>query len=120
MATDSPWRCGGSPPEERRGELGARATGAPVVFWLDEQRAHDAQILAKVREYLPELGADDVTVDVIAPGRGHRGQMRFNAVAGADVARTADPASEVVNDSSNRAATGKFARAAAVARRTAG
>src|SRR3546814_6924457 len=29
----------------------ARATGAPAVFWLDETRAHDAQVIAKVRRY---------------------------------------------------------------------
>ena len=33
----------------------ARATGDPIVFWLDERRPHDASLLAKVREYLPEL-----------------------------------------------------------------
>ena len=32
-----------------------RLTGADVVFWLDETRAHDAQIIEKVRQYLPEL-----------------------------------------------------------------
>ncbi|MGO1168020.1 MAG: NADP-dependent isocitrate dehydrogenase, partial [Janibacter sp.] len=32
----------------------ARATGAPAVFFLDEQRAHDAQVIAKVNEYLPQ------------------------------------------------------------------
>jgi isocitrate dehydrogenase len=32
----------------------ARATGAPAVFWLDESRAHDANLIAKVRAYLPE------------------------------------------------------------------
>jgi isocitrate dehydrogenase len=32
----------------------ARATGAPAVFWLDEQRAHDAEVLKKVRPYLAE------------------------------------------------------------------
>ena len=32
----------------------ARATGAPAVFWLDEQRAHDAQLIAKVRTYLDD------------------------------------------------------------------
>ena len=34
--------------------LRGRLSGAHVVFWLDETRAHDAQIIAKVREYLPE------------------------------------------------------------------
>lgn len=32
----------------------ARATGAPAVFWLDETRAHDAQLIAKVNKYLKD------------------------------------------------------------------
>jgi isocitrate dehydrogenase len=32
----------------------ARATGVPTVFWLDETRAHDANLIAKVNEYLPD------------------------------------------------------------------
>ena len=31
----------------------ARATGSPTIFWLDETRAHDANLIAKVNEYLP-------------------------------------------------------------------
>ena len=37
----------------------ARATGVPAVFWLDETRAHDAEVLKKVRAYLAE--EDDAT-----------------------------------------------------------
>ena len=40
----------------------ARASGAPAVFWLDEARAHDAQIIAKVRACLP--GHDTAGLDV--------------------------------------------------------
>ena len=47
----------------RRGRL----TGAHVVFWLDETRAHDAQLVAKVREYLPEHDASGLTVEIMAP-----------------------------------------------------
>ena len=36
----------------------ARATGAPAIFWLDEHRAHDANLIAKVKEYLPEHDTD--------------------------------------------------------------
>src|SRR5262249_50177141 len=32
----------------------ARITGAPAVFWLDETRPHDANLIAKVRAYRPE------------------------------------------------------------------
>ncbi len=36
----------------------ARATGDPAVFWLDEGRAHDANLIAKVRTYLPDHDTD--------------------------------------------------------------
>ena len=40
----------------------ARATGAPAVFWLDETRAHDAQLIAKVNTYLKDHDLDGVEV----------------------------------------------------------
>jgi isocitrate dehydrogenase len=43
----------------------ARATGAPAVFWLDETRAHDAQVLEKVRAYLPEHDTDGLQIEVL-------------------------------------------------------
>ncbi|TCK20439.1 NADP-dependent isocitrate dehydrogenase [Pseudonocardia endophytica] len=43
----------------------ARATGAPAVFWLDETRAHDAQLIAKVREYLGEHDTDGLTIEIL-------------------------------------------------------
>ncbi len=45
----------------------ARATGAPAVFWLDESRPHDAQLIAKVRAYLPEHDTDGLEIQVLAP-----------------------------------------------------
>jgi isocitrate dehydrogenase len=38
-----------------------------VVFWLDETRAHDAQIIAKVREYLGEHDTAGLTIEILAP-----------------------------------------------------
>jgi isocitrate dehydrogenase len=43
----------------------ARATGAPAVFWLDETRAHDAEVLVKVREELDRLDTDGLTIEVL-------------------------------------------------------
>jgi isocitrate dehydrogenase len=43
----------------------ARATGAPAVFWLDETRAHDAQVLAKVRRYLAEHDTDGLRIEIM-------------------------------------------------------
>jgi isocitrate dehydrogenase len=45
----------------------ARATGAPAVFWLDETRAHDANLIAKVETYLPEHDTSGLDIQVLAP-----------------------------------------------------
>ena len=45
----------------------ARATGSPAVFWLDEHRAHDANLIAKVKEYLPEHDTDGLTIEIMPP-----------------------------------------------------
>jgi isocitrate dehydrogenase len=44
----------------------ARATGAPAVFWLDETRAHDAEVLRKVHEELAGLDTDGLTLEVMS------------------------------------------------------
>jgi isocitrate dehydrogenase len=45
----------------------ARATGTPAVFWLDETRAHDAQLIAKVNAYLAEHDTDGLEILILAP-----------------------------------------------------
>jgi isocitrate dehydrogenase len=45
----------------------ARASGAPAVFWLDETRAHDAEVLAKVRDELAGLDTDGLQIEVMSP-----------------------------------------------------
>jgi isocitrate dehydrogenase len=45
----------------------ARATGAPAVFWLDKKRAHDAQVIAKVQEYLPRQDPQGLDIRILAP-----------------------------------------------------
>ncbi|WP_114203074.1 NADP-dependent isocitrate dehydrogenase [Janibacter anophelis] len=45
----------------------ARATGAPAVFYLDAQRAHDAQIIAKVEEYLPQHDTEGLEIKILPP-----------------------------------------------------
>ena len=44
-----------------------KATGWPVVFWLDENRAHDAQIIQKVTTYLPNHDTDGLTIKILSP-----------------------------------------------------
>jgi isocitrate dehydrogenase len=43
----------------------ARATGAPAVFWLDETRPHDAQLLEKVRPALAQLDTDGLQIEIL-------------------------------------------------------
>jgi isocitrate dehydrogenase len=45
----------------------ARDTGTPAVFWLDEGRAHDANIIAKVGAYLPEFGTEGLQIEIMPP-----------------------------------------------------
>ncbi|CAM3980772.1 NADP-dependent isocitrate dehydrogenase [Shewanella aquimarina] len=45
----------------------ARLSSTPAVFWLDENRAHDAQLIAKVNKYLPEHDTDGLEIHIMAP-----------------------------------------------------
>ncbi len=45
----------------------ARATGAPAVFWLDKARAHDANLIAKVDEYLADHDTAGLDIRIMAP-----------------------------------------------------
>ncbi|MDK9756343.1 NADP-dependent isocitrate dehydrogenase [Vibrio sp. D173a] len=45
----------------------ARASGAPAVFWLDEARAHDAELIKKVNAYLPEHDTSGLEIKILAP-----------------------------------------------------
>jgi len=45
----------------------ARATGDPAVFWLDSERAHDAQLIAKVETYLANHDTDGLEIKILSP-----------------------------------------------------
>ena len=45
----------------------ARATGWPAVFWLDENRAHDAQLIKKVNTYLKDHDTDGLEIHILSP-----------------------------------------------------
>ncbi len=45
----------------------ARATGSPAVFWLDQNRAHDAELIKKVNAYLPDHDTDGLEIHILAP-----------------------------------------------------
>jgi len=45
----------------------ARATGSATVFWLNEARAHDANLIAKVNEYLQGHDTEGLDIQIMAP-----------------------------------------------------
>ncbi|PKH43495.1 isocitrate dehydrogenase [Nocardioides alpinus] len=45
----------------------ARASATPAIFWLDEGRAHDANLIAKIKAYLPEHDTEGLTLEIMAP-----------------------------------------------------
>jgi isocitrate dehydrogenase len=45
----------------------ARATGHPAVFWLDEGRAHDANLIAKVQAYLQDHDTEGLQIEIMTP-----------------------------------------------------
>jgi isocitrate dehydrogenase len=45
----------------------ARATGSPAIFWLDENRGHDAEIIKKVNQYLPEHDTSGLDIQIMKP-----------------------------------------------------
>jgi isocitrate dehydrogenase len=52
----------------------ARATGSPAIFWLDENRAHDKNIIAKINKYLPEFDTTGLDIRILSPQQA----MRFS------------------------------------------
>ncbi len=45
----------------------ARATGSKTIFWLDENRAHDRNLIAKVNAYLPSHNTDGLDIEILSP-----------------------------------------------------
>ncbi|WP_255767774.1 NADP-dependent isocitrate dehydrogenase [Pseudarthrobacter sulfonivorans] len=45
----------------------ARASKTPAVFWLDETRAHDANLIAKVNEYLKDYDTEGLDIQIMSP-----------------------------------------------------
>ncbi|MFJ5955418.1 NADP-dependent isocitrate dehydrogenase [Paenarthrobacter sp. NPDC092416] len=45
----------------------ARASQTPAVFWLDETRAHDANLIAKVKEYLKDHDTEGLQIEILSP-----------------------------------------------------
>lgn len=52
----------------------AKASGAPAIFWLDEKRGHDAEIIKKVNQYLPEYDTAGLDLRIMKP----QDAMRFS------------------------------------------
>ena len=45
----------------------ARSSSTPAIFWLDENRAHDKEIIAKVNKYLPDHNTEGLEIKILGP-----------------------------------------------------
>jgi isocitrate dehydrogenase len=45
----------------------ARLSNTPAIFWLDEQRAHDAELIKKVNQYLPQFDTTGLDIQILSP-----------------------------------------------------
>lgn len=61
----------------------ARQSGMPAVFWLDDERAHDAQLIKKVERYLKDHDTDGLDISIMSPVRAIRYSME-RAIRGLD------------------------------------
>ncbi|NVK57854.1 MAG: NADP-dependent isocitrate dehydrogenase [Alteromonadaceae bacterium] len=61
----------------------ARQSGMPTVFWLDDERAHDAQLIKKVEKYLKDHDTDGLDISIMSPVRAIRYSME-RAIRGLD------------------------------------
>lgn len=61
----------------------ARQSGMPAVFWLDDERAHDAQLIEKVQRYLAEHDTNGLDIQIMSPVRAIRYSME-RAIRGLD------------------------------------
>jgi isocitrate dehydrogenase len=50
----------------------ARATNVPAIFWLDAARAHDAELITKVKSYLGDHDTTGLTIEIMAPAEATR------------------------------------------------
>ena len=50
----------------------ARETGDPAIFWLDEDRAHDSELIKKVNQYLPEFNTEGLDIQIMSPVKAMR------------------------------------------------
>ena len=53
----------------------ARVSGTPAIFWLDDKRAHDSQLITKVNEYLKEHDTEGLDIQIKPPVRAIRATM---------------------------------------------
>ena len=50
----------------------AKATGAPAIFWLNKERAHDAELIKKVNQYLPKHDTTGLDIRIMPPAEAAR------------------------------------------------
>merc|ERR1712086_903799 len=61
----------------------AKASGSPAIFWLNEERAHDRSLIAKINEYMPKHDTSGLDISIMPPVKAIQASMA-NARKGVD------------------------------------
>jgi len=54
----------------------ARTSGLPAIFWLDKKRPHDAELIKKVKKYLPEHDTKGLDISIMSPEKATRASLK--------------------------------------------
>ena len=76
----------------------AKATGSPTVFWLDKNRAHDAEIIKKVNKYLPDHNTDGLDIQILSPAEATRFSLETVKKGGNTVSATGNVLRDYLTD----------------------
>ena len=76
----------------------AKATATPAVFWLDKDRAHDAQLIKKVNQYLKDYDTRDLEIHIMSPVKAMRFTLEWVKTGGDTISATGNVLRDYLTD----------------------
>ena len=76
----------------------ASSTGAATIFWLNEMRSHDAELIKKVHQYLEDYNTDDLKIEIMSPREATRSSLTYIAKGEDTVSVTGNVLRDYITD----------------------
>ena len=76
----------------------ASSTGAATIFWLNEMRSHDAELIKKVHQYLENYNTDDLKIEIMSPREATRSSLMYIAKGEDTVSVTGNVLRDYITD----------------------